>query len=344
MTMTMAEPLRVTVLAGPPERPTRDPGPDDFVNAALTQIQDRSRRLLRASSVLELDLALAKLFEEKPNRRISLQLVGHGASGLLHLGAPWLSEGDFFDNAFRYPFYVLDTNPAALGLLSQYAGRLADVMLVACEVGAESPHGYGINGRTLTYTLAELLRCPVRGADDVVAPDEFDQHGDYHPLYDHRAPTGWKWRRSGPPTWIGPISAATPSAALVERAATSRSRRESAPAATVPLRRAREPFEIVAITASRLPVPNRAWPRVLRTPVHVSCLASNGPGLRFAPAEISVIVRQGTRPDTSAALLCGGRFLRVGTTHYAIDPSPVLSTALRPILWQHQPGAMTRTG
>jgi len=43
------------------------------------------------------------------------QIVGHSISGMLSLGASWIPDGEMVARAFKFPHYVLDTSPAALG-------------------------------------------------------------------------------------------------------------------------------------------------------------------------------------------------------------------------------------
>jgi hypothetical protein len=86
-------------------------------------------------------------------------------------------------------------------LLSKHAGKISELMLVGCNIGSANAVGYPINGRTLTYTLAELLRSTVLGADDVVGPDEFDERGWYAPRANRRTPKGWRWVEAAPPVW-----------------------------------------------------------------------------------------------------------------------------------------------
>jgi len=184
---------------------THGPTENPFLDAALETLAKRDvprHRIIRVSSVRDIDLELGKILSDPLQGAIRLQIIGHSLSGGLALGAFWLPESDLAVRAFKFPYYVLDTAPASLGLLSKYAGRISEVMLVSCEIGSATPFGHAINGRTLTYTLAELLHCAVQGADDVVAPDEFDAGGWYAPRAHRRAPKGWRWAPAAPPAWI----------------------------------------------------------------------------------------------------------------------------------------------
>lgn len=196
-------PATVTLVAAPPadaEGPTDNP----FIDTALETLESKraaGHQIVRVSSVRDIDLELSKVLSNRLNGPIRLQIVGHSLSGGLALGAFWLPEDELSVRASRFPYYVLDTNPASLGLLSKHAGKISEVMLVSCDIGSATCFGHAINGRTLTYTLAELLHCTVRGADDVVAPDEFDARGWYAPRAHRRGPKGWRWAEATPPVW-----------------------------------------------------------------------------------------------------------------------------------------------
>jgi len=193
----------VTLVAGPAPD-TKDSTDNPFIDAALQTLTSKpaaGHQIIRVSSVRDIDLELGKILSDRLKGPIRLQIVGHSLSGGLALGAFWLPESALPVRAFKFPYYVLDTNPAALGLLSKHAGKISEIMLVSCDIGSASSFGHAINGRTLTYTLAELLHCTVRGADDVVAPDEFDARGWYAPRAHRRGPKGWRWVEAAPPVW-----------------------------------------------------------------------------------------------------------------------------------------------
>ncbi|HEU4735046.1 MAG TPA: hypothetical protein VFT22_44450 [Kofleriaceae bacterium] len=227
--------------------------------------------------------------------------MGHSLSGILSLGASWMADAEVATAAFKYPYYALDTNPSALGLLAKYAGKISEVMLVGCNIGSASSYGYAINGRTLTYTLAELLRCLVRGADDLVSPDEFDAQGWYEPNLSHRRAKGWRWVDARPPVWVDP--GLDPVSGHRARVAKS--------------------FEIQSVTRSLLPGLTADHPIELTPPVPISCQYAAPTRSPSAIPELSVETDQG-----SAQLLCGGRYLRWMDCDYLIDPTPQLAAAL----------------
>lgn len=196
----------VTVVASPPPG-TSGPTDNNFIDAVLRTLAERrtcANRVVRVASMRDLDIELGKILTDSFAGTIRLQIIGHSISGALSLGASWIPDGELVARAFKFPHYVLDTNPSALGLIAKYAGKISEVLLVGCHVGSASSFGYAVNGRTLTYTLAELLRCTVRGADDVVSPEEFDADGWYAPGAHHRPAHGWRWIEAMPPVWTEP--------------------------------------------------------------------------------------------------------------------------------------------
>ena len=298
----------VTIVACPPADTT---GSTDnaFIDAVLQTLARKPsihNKIIRAANIRDADIELAKLLPADFKSQVRLQIVGHSISGMLSLGATWLPEADVIPKAFLYPFYVFDTNPAALGLLAKYAGKISEVMLVGCNIGSASSFGYAVNGRTLTYTLAELLRCLVRGADDIVSPDEFDASGWYEPGSHHRRSKGWRWVESTPPVWTDPNLDPVPM---------------NPPTMT-------QAFEIRAITSSLLPARSVVQPRRLAPPIRVNCRPTTADKPRSALAELSVETDQGT-----AQLLCGGRYLKWSDAYYMVDKNRQLSSALTSLLW-----------
>src|SRR4051812_6608150 len=189
-TMMFSDQLKtVTLVASPP--PETDNGGLAETFRLLSARGLRNHEIHRVASVSEIDIALSNLLTPSFKGTVRLQIIGHAIPGSMCLGARWTDTGIHDPGAFGFPFLILDTNPTALGLLAKFAGKLSEVMLVGCHVGSTTSFGHAINGRTLTYTLAELLRCKVCGADDDVAPDEYDEQGWYAPAPQHRRPKGW---------------------------------------------------------------------------------------------------------------------------------------------------------
>jgi hypothetical protein len=304
----------VTLVATPP---AGTPGSIDnsFIDAARATLASKhasANRIVPVSCVRDADIELGKILTASFKGTIRLQIVGHSISGMLMLGGAWIAEDELVATAFRHPYYVLDTNPASLGLLAKYAGKISEVLLVGCNVGSASSYGYAINGRTLTYTLAELLRCVVRGADDVVSPGEFDAHGWYTPGPHHRRPKGWRWVEELPPVWTAlgtdPVAGG--------RATTTRW------------------FEIRSITSALLPVPVAGQTIELSPVIHLCCE-------RIAPdVPVSALPELSIETDQGAAqLLCGGKYLRLLDTYYVVDQTPELAAALTATLWNTEAAA-----
>jgi hypothetical protein len=192
----------ITFVASPPSD-MKDAVDNPFISGVIRTLSTKQagNLVVKVSSVRDIDLELCKHLPADGKGRIRAQIVGHSMSGMLALGAHWFSEHDAHLRGFKFPYYVLDTNPAALGLLSKHAGKLSELMLVGCNIGSATSYGYAVSGRTLTYTLTELLRCSVLGADDVVAPAELDARGWYSPFAHRRGPKGWQWAGDAPPIW-----------------------------------------------------------------------------------------------------------------------------------------------
>jgi hypothetical protein len=202
--MIHSEHPRIVTLMASPSAGAEGATGEPFIDAARQVLAGKhapGTRILYVSSVRDIDLALCRVFSDPRQDAVRLQIIGHHLSGGLALGAIWIAEAELQARAFKFPYPVLDTNPAALGLLSKHAGKISELMLVGCDIGSATPFGHAINGRTLTYTLAELLHCTVLGADDVVAPDEFDPEGWYAPSAQRRGPKGWRWTQDAPPIW-----------------------------------------------------------------------------------------------------------------------------------------------
>jgi hypothetical protein len=214
----------ITFVAGPPPGTVGAPE-DRFLSAVLETLRSKKlprNRIVSVSSVRDIDIELGVILSERGKDPIRLQVIGHGLSGGLALGASWIPAAEVQARAFKFPYYILDTNPAALGLLAKHAGKLSELMLVGCNIGSASAVGYPINGRTLTFTLAEVLRCTALGADDVVGPDEFDEQGWYAPRTGRRSPKGWRWNEAAPPAWVEAAPAVWTVAATAPTAARRR--------------------------------------------------------------------------------------------------------------------------
>jgi hypothetical protein len=332
--MISDQPKTVTLVASPP--PETDNGGLDQTFRVLSAKGVRSNEIRRVASVSEIDIALGNILTASFKGTVRLQIIAHAIPGSMCLGARWTDTGIHDLAAFAFPFLVLDTNPTALGLLAKFAGKLSEVMLVGCHVGSTTSFGHAINGRTLTYTLAELLRCKVCGADDDVAPDEYDEQGWYAPAPQHRRPKGWRWSDASPPLWTD--------------------------LGTDPLPRNRKPcgrdgkpleIEIRAIRTAMLPLiaspqpndPPNDLPIDLPSSLRVTCQHITTARPVSALPELSVDTDLGP-----AQILCGGRYLKIADVCYVLERTPPLTAALAALprtidtARRAQPAAATVTG
>jgi hypothetical protein len=301
----------VTVVACPPEGTRAASIHNNFIDEVYRALVDRKAagtRIVRAATVRDMDLRLGEILTPQFRGRVKLQIVGHSLSGALLLGAAWLANTEMFAATFNPPFYALTPDPRALGFLVNYVGKISEVMLVGCNVGSDSSYGYPLNGRTLTYALAELLQCQVRGADDVVAPEEFDAHGWYTPGPGKRRPQGWRWVECSHPEWVDGGPETSP-----------RHRAETVVS-----------FEIRSIMSTLLPVPEFPGPLELRPPIHITCRQLDSKRVPSSVPEIALDTDQGT-----AYLLGSGRYLNIGDTYYAVERHARLLEIVSQHLWQH---------
>lgn len=276
------QPKTVTLIANPP--PETDNGGLDLTFKLLSNKGLHTNWIGRVASVRDIDVALSEITAAPFKGTVRLQIIAHSIPGSMCLGARWNESGVHGKALSSFPFAVLDTNPVALGLLAKFAGKLSEVMLVGCHVGSSTSFGHAINGRTLTYTLTELLRCKVLGADDDVGPDEYDDQGWYAPSDQHRRPKGWRWNEALPPSWTDPGTDPLP-----------RNRKQVG-----------QVFDIHAITSTLLPLIE--WPETiaLAPPVRITCQTALLDKPESGLPELVVETDQGP-----GQILCGGRVLRV---------------------------------
>ncbi|HWU89386.1 MAG TPA: hypothetical protein VN253_19125 [Kofleriaceae bacterium] len=155
-----------------------------------TTRKQRPRHMLaRVSNVIEMMRWLDLYFRANPNpdKRIRIQVIGHAQSGSISLGANWLPRKYWYS----YPYYVFDSNPRALLFLGRFVNRVDEVVLAGCFAGSWHSNGFEVNGRTLMFTLAEMWKCKVRGADEAVSVEGFDNQGWY--VGKEVDPVGWVW-------------------------------------------------------------------------------------------------------------------------------------------------------
>jgi hypothetical protein len=172
----MSDSVPITIVA---KRSPNDGGDDDtgFI-AGITQRLARSNPVF-ASNMLDVKQALVRAKDTSGGKPLSVQIVGHGLPGQLLLGMTWMQGADIAARARAFPFSVIDTSPLALTFFHDLIGSISDLTLAGCHVGDPdvSGTGWSINGRSLTYCLAELLKCQVSGAIGFVGTSDFDDTG-----------------------------------------------------------------------------------------------------------------------------------------------------------------------
>ncbi|HEX3761901.1 MAG TPA: hypothetical protein VHW23_24545 [Kofleriaceae bacterium] len=310
----------VTVVACPPEGAAPGDIHNNFIDEVMQTLTARkaaSTRIVRAATMVDLDLRLGEILTSQLRGRVKLQIIGHSFSGALLLGAAWLATSELFDDTFNPPFHALTPDPRAMGCLVSHADKIQEVMLVGCNVGSDSSYGYPFNGRTLLYALAELLQCAVRGADDMVSPDEFDARGWYAPGAGKRRPHGWQWVECSHPMWLD----AGPEVSPRQRAETVVS------------------FEVRSILSTRLPIDACRAPIEIDPAIHIICRELDRKRTPTAVPEMSLETEHGP-----AQLLCSGRYLNLGGTYYAVERHAGLLEALAQAQRRTAPGGGARAG
>lgn len=102
-----------------------------------------------------------------------VQIIGHGAAGLLSLGFHW---DQIYARTLQGPVFMLDSSPYTYGLLSGLIAPATTVVLLGCQVGAAdaAPKAGFADGPTLLIDLARMWKCNVLGAEDFITADHFD--------------------------------------------------------------------------------------------------------------------------------------------------------------------------
>ncbi|HEY3801928.1 MAG TPA: hypothetical protein VGL61_04945 [Kofleriaceae bacterium] len=256
-------------------------------------------KLARAASILDVDSALSDAEDAAAGRPLSVQIVGHGTSGQLLLGMTWMA----LDDARAYPFYVIDTNPVALGFFRNHRGKLADLTLVGCHVGSlgnPEIEDDAVNGRSLTFVLSELLECRVTAPTDYVATSDFKDG-----LYSISTKlTGWTWQAGKAPGWIEGDHA-----------------EETHKGAPTTLK-----IDHIARTSLAA---KSSGPHVVKTPIAVDAIQIDKPALTFATPELDInLTAQGT-----ARIVGNRRYVVTAKEQFAIKNRDVLTRDLRKSVW-----------
>lgn len=297
----MAEPYRLTILA---DKPDGAGGIDDtgFIDAAAAAFEAiPGCKLARAATILDVDSALSDAEVAAGDRPISVQIVGHGTSGQLLLGMTWIAE----DVARTYPFYLIDTNPVALGFFRNHRGKLANLTLVGCHVGATGNpeiEDDAVNGRSLTFVLSELLQCHVDAPIDYVAATDFNDG-----LYTGTL-NGWEWGNPvGPPSWKKDVP-------RIDEA-------HAGDATTL---------EIDRIDRTALALKSRG-PHAIANPIKLDSIEIEKAALAFATPELEVNLTT----EGPARIVGNRRYVvtKDGKRQFAIKNRDLLTRELRRALW-----------
>jgi hypothetical protein len=173
----------ITFLACPADHEAAQNGPldgnlavaefDKLFTASVKNDAKKETRYERAASLLAIARSLSKL----PEPPEVIQIVGHGAPGMLALGYYWDSK--YTDND-QGPFYLLDSNPYAYGILERFVRSPTRVILVGCNVGSNHNSRLVARGSSLIFDLHAMWGCDVLAADDLVGPENFSEDGRYN--------------------------------------------------------------------------------------------------------------------------------------------------------------------
>lgn len=171
----------LTILAGPPEE-IQNPAPDGVIDETLARLEQRTdkenHRLVRAASVRQVREHLSEnqaWLTEDNSRPALIQMIGHGASGMLWLGANW---ADRYASRDRLSVYILDSDPNNYGVLGFVKLKPnCKVWLLGCNSGADDKRtGYEMaDGPTLLFDLMRMWGIDVSGAGTLVMPEDFDK-------------------------------------------------------------------------------------------------------------------------------------------------------------------------
>jgi len=170
----------LTIVARDPATPRDDTwraSGDGQLQSMLDALRERqvpAHVVLRAASVQELRSALARGRELLGGPPAHIQLIGHGAPGVLKLG-----HGAWPEPPARPGIsYVIDSDPRSFGPLRGQVAPPSRVLLLGCGVG--SVHAStAANGATLLFALAQMWDCEVAAPVDWITARDLDDHGRY---------------------------------------------------------------------------------------------------------------------------------------------------------------------
>jgi hypothetical protein len=164
---TETEKELVTFLAGPSVgQITKGSDGNDTIEAIRKKLGDFGN-VYNAASLLD----IAAVLGARKTTPTTVQIVGHGAPGALALGYYWVPR--YTDDATG-PYYLLDSNPYAYGLLSTCIDKSTRVVIAGCEVGSDESGPLVAGGSTLVFSLYRMWGCDVFAADDMVTSNDFE--------------------------------------------------------------------------------------------------------------------------------------------------------------------------
>lgn len=152
----------------------------DSMDVAIDEVVKKLENAQPAGSVKRADSlkAIAAIFDadkleypaEPPD---VIQIIGHGAAGVLSLGFHW---DQIYARTPHGPVFMLDSSPYTYGVLSGLVAPTTKVVILGCQVGAAdaAPSAGFADGPTLLIDLARMFGCKVLGADDFITADHFD--------------------------------------------------------------------------------------------------------------------------------------------------------------------------
>jgi hypothetical protein len=153
----------------------------DSMDVAIDEVVKKLENAQPAGSVKRADSlkAIAEVLEADnkmnppPEPPDVIQIIGHGAAGVLSLGFHW---DQIYARGRHGPVFMLDSSPYTYGVLSGLVAPTTTVLILGCQVGAAdaAPSAGFADGLTLLIDLARMFRCRVLGANEFITADHFD--------------------------------------------------------------------------------------------------------------------------------------------------------------------------
>jgi hypothetical protein len=172
------ETFPVTVIA---KKPSKEYGPfsdadERLFAATMKKLQaGKGPKPELAASVKDLEAILTNAKQKAGSKKLlSVQVIGHGFSGVLRLGASFMPS---VVTSGSDPFFCIDTNPDSCNYMSKHRGEINDISLLGCNVGAPTYQTWPMTGRSLLYCYCDVLQCTVRAPVEVISDEDFDDSG-----------------------------------------------------------------------------------------------------------------------------------------------------------------------